>query len=87
MLMLRKCNPVALDGGPVVEYLMSDYSIACSDDKHQRMKVLAWMVFMLVPLGFPLGLLYVFHKQSKLGTLYLVVPKGTPGAIFCAYAP
>ena len=41
-----------------------DYSIVCTDASFLPMKVLAWILVALVPVGFPLSLLVLLGRRS-----------------------
>ena len=50
--------------GPATSVLEVDYSIVCTDASFLPMKVLAWILVALVPVGFPLSLLVLLGRRS-----------------------
>ena len=50
--------------GPATSVLEVDYSIVCTDASFLPMTVLAWILVVLVPVGFPLSLLVLLGRRS-----------------------
>ena len=60
------------------------HSLPPVDSKgHQLFVVFAWVIFLLVPIGFPVGLGLYFSWRHRQRRLWIMVPHGTEGALYC----
>ena len=62
-------------------YLRADYGVLCDAPKHKALRGLAWMVFGVVPIGFPCVLLQQFYLLHRQGRLWTEVNESTRGAV------
>ena len=53
--------------GPTTSVLEADYSIYCSDSDFTPIRVMAWVLVFVVPLGFPAMLLWVLWRRWRSG--------------------
>ncbi len=51
-----------------------DYSISCDSGTHKMYVALAWLIFFLIPVGFPLTMLGIFKVRCDTGCSHIVYP-------------
>lgn len=60
-------------------------SISCDSSTHKMYKAMAWAVFFLIPVGFPLGIGALFFWRERKNMLWIQVPKDAHNAVYCDY--
>lgn len=60
------CYGTAVDG---VRYLRADLSVACGMARHSTVQLGAWLVLLVVGLGFPLAVLAVLSRRGRVPSL------------------
>lgn len=67
------------EGKDYGEFLQNDFTISCDSQGHKRLVVLASVIFLILPLGFPLGLFYMLWSKNP----WTPSTEDTAGATFC----
>lgn len=78
---LKPCNVVYSAGVPE-SYLTLDYRLDCSTAERQLYKVLAAVMFVLVPLGYPAGIFCYFYQKQRNGQLWVHATANQLGAVY-----
>ena len=63
------------------QFLKADMSISCDSSAHKVYKALAWVLFCLVPVGFPLAVGVIFWLRDRKRMLWI------QGAAWCGAGP
>lgn len=64
-------------------FLAEDFEVSCDEDIHKIFHVLAWVLFFVVPLGFPFGLWLHFRRLNSHRQLWIQVHATTDRGLFC----
>merc|ERR1719502_1721764 len=81
------CNDVtmvdpATNATVIKSYVAIDYNLDCDLGKHTLMRGLAWIMFFLVPIFYPLWIWYKFRQHWKNGQLWMPCTESTEDAVF-----
>ena len=81
------CNEVRMvdpqTGVATIEaFVAIDYSLDCGLGTHSTMVALAYVMFVLVPIGFPAFIFWFFRAKWRDGELWIPASRSQEGAVF-----